>query len=77
MTTDRWTNADETKLQSMIKRKADIMEKNKAPVVELARKFHFWFVDSKAPVEDMLIENAKQIRDVLEPFDDRIYTARF
>lgn len=71
MTTDKWTPANETQLAAMIKRKTDIMDKNKGPVIELAEKIVLWHMDSAVySLPDSLIENAKMIRGVLEPFDD-------
>jgi len=73
MTTDRWTHADETKLNAMLKRKNEIMSKNKAPVVEIASKIVEWVNNAHIELPDKLIENSNLIRDALEPFDDRGY----
>lgn len=67
MTTERWTQADEIKLESMMKRKMDIMSKNREPVIQLAADIEKWGAMDRA---DKLISNAKYVRGILEPFDD-------
>jgi len=70
MTTDKWTPTNEAQLSAMIKRKAEIMDKSRDPVQQLSEQFHEWNLIDGVSIVDKLIEHAKQIRHVLEPFDD-------
>jgi len=70
MTTDKWTLADETKLQSILKRKTEIMARNREPVVAIAAKILEWVDDANIQLPDKLIESAQVIRSILEPFDE-------
>jgi hypothetical protein len=67
MAKDRWTPTEEATLQELLSRKAQIIKSNQLPVDKVAE-----VLAHKDPgiLSALMIQNAGEIRDVLEPFDD-------
>lgn len=70
----RWTSKDEALLQELTERKARIDRQNREPIVELAAIFMTGSAED-AGLADWLIENATQLRALLEPFAQFLETA--
>jgi hypothetical protein len=68
----RWTSKDEATLQELTERKKRIDEENREPLQELVYTTDF----GGSALTDWLIENAAQLRALLEPFDHSSELAR-
>jgi hypothetical protein len=66
----RWTSKDEAMLRELIERKKRIDEQNREPLRMIVRESSPAEIDNLGEsVTDWLIENATQLRVLLEPFD--------
>jgi hypothetical protein len=71
----RWTSKDEATLQELTERKQRIDSENRQPLVELVASYTNTPAETTL-VTDWLIENATQLRALLEPFDHSSELAR-
>lgn len=67
-----WTLEDEATLRELSKRKQKFTDERELDVLTLVDSFHFYSM-SAYDLKDALIEHARELRRVLEPYDLRSY----